>query len=974
MYVKGAAKAEAKARIIVAIPNDWLQLPVVDMLSARREAYTRAKSLRELYQKVKKYPRCIVIIDIFAYPEQHQDILERLYRENPSISLIPIISEEKLAYARYLDDNASCTIVQKETVDTELIPAIDDAHKDQNLIASVRTYLPQIQLPTLGNKEGNVLKKGEGNILERKFNRRSFLKGAAATAAVAGVAMSGGVNLLSSVADAASGESTKEELFATPCRSNCFQSCFLNAHIRDGKVTKTSMRPYPNDDYSGCCLRGMSLVQRTYSPTRIKYPMRRVGERGADQWERITWDEAIAEIAEKFTSAQEQYGDQAVVVDTGSGNYGLVNGVQGVINRLSYALGATRINVCYDQAIGYGTNRVVGGGVWLMGNEPADLLRAKVIFIWGSNPVYAQPQSWRIIAKAKRGGAKLICIDPIFSATANKSDEFVPITPGTDLLLILSMMKIVIEKDWLDKDYMKFKSTSPYLVRQDNGMLLRRSDVEPDIEPKDEDYYVYDQTLRKVVLSKEMIDPALEGSYTVEGVAVDTSYSLLHARVMENELAYTVEKTGISEEKIYELTDLYANSGASSIYTNYGIDHYENGHLWGVCMALIGVLTGNIARPGCSIGGLYVNSSIGLNYTEMYAGGSNGKTQKGHIPQTFIGEVFRTQQLNGEPYPLKAMLSTSSNSMSNFAQQGQWKTDILPNLEYWAVIDTELTDTARHADLVLPASFWLEVNDLRANYNNPYLTIQNKAIEPLYESKSDLEITNLIAHAMGLGEYFPPMEDTDWIEVLMDLDSLREKNITYERLQKEKVIRTATLDGQPFVRGVNGFPTATGKAEVYCENPVPRTNYGQDISSVWEKERLPYFKPPNEAWNENPLYEKYPLVFIQEHSRFRTHTQWFNVPVLKELEPEPVIKISRKDASDRGIENGDMVEAYNDRGTVVVKAVIDDAINTGVIIMAKGWQINQFKDGGYQELTNTSSDPLACNFAYFDTLVNVRRK
>lgn len=964
--------------IILAIPNEWLQIPILDLLSAQREKYTRTHSLEELYSEISESKRPIVVIDIFAYADDYRNILKNLTRHSPHSSIIALVSESKVDLFQPIDSLGSFYIIAKENIDTQLLPAINCAHKDQDMMSSIFDLIREReQLPAFTNEEVNQLKKEIESIFDKDFGRRNFLKGSAAAAAVATVASATAspVNVVKKALAVNNSKQGSQTEVITPlsCRANCFQSCMFNAHVRDGKLVKTSMMRYPEDDYSGCCLRGLSIPQRTYNPNRLKQPLRRVGERGGDQWEAISWDEAIAEVAENFMRVQEQYGDRALAVDTASGCYGLVHGVQGYVNRFSHAVGATRINVCYDQATGYGTNRVIGGGVWLMGNEPADMLRAKAIFIWGSNPVHSQLQNWRIIAKAKRSGAKVICIDPIKTITAYKSDEYVPIVPGTDLLLILSMMRIVVEEDWLDYDYLKYKSTAPYLVRKDNGMMLRKSDFDPDIDPEEDDYYVWDAEADEAVFAKDISNPVIEGSYVVNGVAVDTAYSLLKERIMENELSYTVEKTGISAEKIYELTHLYVHSGASSIYTNYGIDHYENGHLWGTCMAMIGVMTGNVARPGCSIGGLYVNSSITFNYLGMYLEGSTGKVQDNRIPQTYIGTVFREQKLFDEPYPLKAMLTQGSNSISNFAEQNQWFDDILPNLDFWAVIDVEMSDSARYADIVLPAAFWPEVNDLRNNYNNPYLSLSKKAIEPLYDCKSDLEIIELIAHAMGLGEYFPKRTDIDLIKVLLDHDLPRSMGITYERLEKEVSIKTSTRDDQPFVRGVNGWPTATGKAEVYCENPLPRTDFGQDLSEVWERERLPYWKPPNEAWSENPLFKKYPLVYVQEHSRFRTHSQFFDVPMFMELDPDPYTKIAREDAEQRGIRNGDMVEVFNDRGKAVVRAIIDDSIMTGTITIPKGWQRNQFIEGCFQELTNTSSDPMACNFAYFDALVDVRK-
>lgn len=957
-------------KIIVAIPNTWMQLSVIDILSLSREQYIRVKALNEIYEKLREYPGSILLIDVFGYQESYRDILLRLNHQNPNINIVCLISDDKLDYAHLIQEYDGVYLVEKEKADKMLVPIITKARKDQ-----------QEQLPTLNTKEVNTLdredKKNSKKELEKNTNstltRRSFLKASAITIAATGAIAS---NPLGAGMEAlAVGENNvldnDEKLVSSVCRSNCFQCCRLNAHVQDGKVVKTTPAPYPDDIYTGCCLKGLSLVQRTYSPTRIKYPMRRVGERGEDKWERISWDEAITEIAEKFMAIQAEYGPQALTVDTGSGNYGLVHGIQGVVNRLANSLGCTKLNVCYDQATGHGSDRVIGGSVWLWGNEPRTMLDSKTIIVWGSNPVYSQPQNWRILKEAQKKGAKVITIDPIYSATANKSDEYIPVVPGSDALLALAMIKYIIDNDLLDIDFMKKRSTAPFLVRKDNGKVLRKSDFSPGLDPTEDDYYVWDTVENKPALLKEgPQDVAVEGTYNVQGVEVDTTFTLLKNHVQQ----YTVEKaselTKIPVEKIQYLAETYA-AGPTTVYTNYGIDHYQNGHLWSFAAFIMASLTGNIGVKGAGFTGLYV-LYMPVNYAGVYV--TNGKMANNTLPQAAFHQVVKDQKWSGKPYPIKGMFTTSSNSMSNFAQQNVWFTDILPNLDFTVVVDTELTDTARYADIVLPAAFWFEVNDLRVSYNNPYMLFQEKVIEPLYESKPDAEIIAMIGRKMGLEEFFPEStKDTDWIKVLLDSDGFKQMNVTYERLKEEKVIRVEGSAEKPYIRGENYFFTASGRAQLYSENPLPRVDYGQDLSGIIEKERLPYFRPPGEAWSENPLFEKYPLVFIQEHSRFRSHSQWFNTPVLREIDTEPLAKISREDAEARGIKNGDIVEVLNDRGRVVLKAEVNDAINAGVLSIAKGWQREQFIEGCFQELTNTTIDPMNVNFAYFDCLVDVRK-
>ncbi len=965
-------------KVVVAIPHQWLSQAVERIFNATNVDCICVNNIEELYKMISEEQIDLLILDVFSYPQYFRHIFNHIKEQTPGLFILALVSTDETSYQYELMTAGACAVVVKEKADEELFPALIQVLRDKKLNESVARLLEnQKQFITLIKEEVSELKKEkERGPLNPSISRRTFLKASAftavATGAVASNPWSAGMKVLASGDDLEVG-SSEEKLISSACRSNCFQSCRLYAHVRDGKLVKTSPAPWPDSEYTGSCLKGLSLVQRTYSPTRIRYPMRRIGERGEDKWERISWDEAITEVAEKFMEIQEKYGPKSLVFDVGSGNYGLVHGCLGIFNRLINSIGCTQLNVCYDQATGYGADRVIGGSVWLWGNEPRTMLDAKTIIVWGSNPVYSQPQNWRIAKDAQKNGTKIITIDPIYSATANESDEYIPIVPGSDLMLVLAMINEIIDKDLIDVEFVKKRSTAPFLVRKDNGMILRKSDFNPELPEEEDDYYVWDSIADGPALLKSgPEDVAIEGTYTIQGVEVETVFTLLKNHVQEYTLERASEYTKIPVEKIQELIHIYVD-GPTTVYTNYGIDHYQNGHLWSMAAFMMASLTGNIGVKGAGFTGLFVQN-IPFNYIGMYVTNFN-MAATNTIPQTEFYKVARDQAIGGTPYPVKAMYTTSSNSMSNWAQQSSWFTDILPNLEFIVVAETELTDTARHADIVLPASFWFEVNDLRTAYNNPYIYMQEKAIDPLYESKPDAEIISLIAHKMGLGEYFPEdMDDTAWIKVLLDSDDLRAMGITYERLMEEKVVRGTGSAEKPFVRGEAFFYTPTGRAQLYCENPQPRVNYGQDLTDVIEKERLPYFKPPGEAWPENPLYAKYPLVFVQEHSRYRTHSQWFNVPLLKELDPEPLAKISRHDAEARGIKSGDIVEVFNDRGKAVLKAEVNDAISPGVISIPKGWQRDQFIEGCYQELTNATSDPMAVNFAYFDALVDVKKR
>lgn len=827
------------------------------------------------------------------------------------------------------------------------------------------------------------------------LTRRSFLKttGAVAGAAAVAGAFTPALQALAQDSKAVDGD-RGEEVFSTICRSNCFQACMLNAHVLDGKVRKMTRGNYPDEIYSGSCLRGLAIPERVYSATRIKYPMRRIGERGADQWERISWDEAIEEIAAKFTDIRERYGTRAVVYESASGNYGSIQGNSGMSVRFCNALEMTRLGVCYDVAYGYGTNRVVGGTIRGYPPEAKNMLHSKHILIWGANPVFAQPQTWRIIRRAQERGARLTCIDPMFSASAARSDEYVPVRAGSDLYVVLAMINEVISNDMINELYVKRHTTAPFLLRKDNGLILRQSDIEGgemagvrDAKTltatgsiKKDPAYVWDETSGSAALYTECKTPVLEGSFTVNGIEVETVYTALKRHMAQ----YTVEDASgaslIPVDTIKELARRYAEDGPVFIYSVYAIDHYCNGHLFAQAISILCALTDNISRLGSGVGAgsmsvavLGLGGAVNSGWTKVDGG---KKASYGSIPQADFANVVSSGKHKGKDFPVKALMVSCSNPISNWAQQGLWFSDILPNLEFVVTLDTEMTDTARYSDIVLPVAFWLETDDYRTNQANPYVVYGQKAIEPLHESKLDSEIFALIADKMGLGDDVPLKPPREWIELSLDSDKLRDAGFTPKTLEEQKAIRAIGSDDLPYVPGYGGaeLKTPSGRAELYCECPVPRLDFGQDWKGDAEKEHFPYFLPPYENWYKGETFKKYPISFVQVHERWRTHSQWFAVESLRELDPEPLVHVSREDAEARGIVDGDIVEVFNDRGHVVVKAIVDDACSKGFAFMPKGWQINQCIEGCMQELTTTVVHPLSVNYSYYDVLADIRKR
>lgn len=820
--------------------------------------------------------------------------------------------------------------------------------------------------------------KKEKEFFNPKMSRRTFVKASAATTVVAGAIASnpvGSAMRILSTDKAKAAKKNEEKIFAGACRGNCASGCFLNIHVRDGKVVRTSARDFPNPEYNRICVKGLTHPYRIYHKDRLKYPMKRVGKRGEGKWERISWEEAITTITNKWKEYEQKFGKESFAICFGSGSFGVLSG-QGIGNptsRLVNITGCAQINITVDAAHMYIAGDTVGIGPNFTLNEIADLKNAKSIFVWGSNPVISQQQSTHFILEAQEQGSKLVVIDPIYNITASKADIFVPIRPGTDGALALAMMNIVVRENWIDEPFLKKSTVAPFLVKESDGKYLRLSDIGHNVEGEEDKIVVLSKD-GKIGLPEEISDPVIEGTFTLNGHKVTTAYSLLLERIAEYPPERAAEICNIPVEQIEEITKIYATNKPSTIYSYFGVDHYVNGHYSLFAMYALAMITGNLGKPGAACG---MGETFGINFANVmgttFPEGATG-------PSIVMAAPDMEQVVNEQRYGtkkdlnLKGVYFTHVNILGNGIER-KYMLDWLNKLDFIAVADMNMNETAQYADILLPVAHWFEVEDAYCNYStHPYLLYQEKAIEPLYECKSDFEIIKMIAKKLGYGSYFE-MDETEYLNLWLDTDGAREMGITLERLKKEKVIKC--MPGENFVFASDGvFPTPTGRAQFYKENPTPNTNYDirfYDKEFDVSKERLPYWEPPHEAWHENPLFEKYPFRMISEHVKFRTHTQWWDVPVLLELDPEPTVKINPEDAKKYDIRTGDKVKIFNERGYVVMKAVLNAGIQPGVLVAPKGWEKDQFIDGHFGDLTSRVMHPICANSAFFDLLVAIEK-
>lgn len=820
------------------------------------------------------------------------------------------------------------------------------------------------------------------------LSRRSFLKTAGVV--VGATAAVGCGSSLVAMAENVPQAAAQEEVYRGVCRPNCFGFCHLNVHVHDGKVMKTTRAPYNEACYSRICQRGLSHVQRIYDPQRLQYPMRRVDgtERGAGQWERVSWDEALSEIASKIQEIQGKYGEASVAFLTASGNQSA--GVTGAYSRLLALLNASNIGPCLDMGSYYGMNAVAGTAVGPMlgymmwnGNEPTDAKNAKTIITWGANVTDAQIQNWHLVKEAQEAGVKLVVIDPIYTQIASKADLWIPIRPGSDTLLKMGLMQIVLEREAQDVEFLKAHTVAPFLVKESDGMFLRRSDtgVAPvdtgQVDPTTQQPIMDDPFMvlagGQLVELRDGVDPDIEGSYSLDGVNCRCAFDLLKESLQQYSLDQISSMTEIPMDTINQLADIVID-GPVYHYEGYGPQAYNNGGQTTSTGLTLCALLGNLGKPGASYGAFWGLGLAGSMGDPTYTA-PNGPSTGLNIASVDLKNVVETGDFLGTPANIKMLWIYSANPLNTHTDTGAFTDIIIPAMEYVVTADSMMTDTAAYSDMVLPIAQWFELQEIANAGQCMSYNFNEKAIEPPYECKSDFDIITELAPKLGLGDYFT-MTNEEALEHQFSGPLPEALGADYATLKETKQVRfiMGNAETAPYIAYEGGvFPTATGRFEFYRETVLPRVAATvQPTPEQIQAERLPHFEPPLEAWPENPLYSTYPFVLMSERPRYRVHSQWFATPLLREIDPEPIVKINPADAQKKGIGDQTYVECFNDRGAAVAKAIYSEAIRPGTLVYPKGWQLTQHKGGGWSYLSSTEYDPFIVNNNFMDVLCDIR--
>ena len=724
-----------------------------------------------------------------------------------------------------------------------------------------------------------------------------------------------------------------EKVFYNTCpAAGCHQLCALKVHVKEGRIRKVESADYPEDPAArSVCLKGLAAPRFVYHPDRLKYPLKRVGERGEGKWQRISWDEALDTITAKLLEVKEKYGPQAVKIMTASSSHvGILMG-RLMASRFANVWGAGGVFEAKSHWLA--DMRVPAASLLTLGDSgqthrPRDVVHSKMIIVWGGNPAETHFPNMRFILDAKEKGAKLLVIGPLFDATAAKADRWIAIRPATDAALAMAMIHVILREELYDRQYVIRHTVAPFLVLEEDGRFLREHGKN----------LVWDESAQEASPCDMVDEPALRGTFIAGGGACKTAFQLLTEKAAHYTPEQAEEITGVPAEEIRMLAREYAAAKPATIRMYYGVSRTLNSTLAGRAMITLAALTGNIGVPGGGAPVPQVFSPIVLDEQAVACppGAPGVKTLPG-TPSSIRGWAAIREE---KPYPIKVFFNAYRNDLQCDGHLEGYR-EIFAAMELVVVSDIFMTRTAQYADIVLPDATIYERDDLVVN--GDYLQLLEKAIEPLHESRTALDVWSELAARVGLGEYFRH-NPQDYMRMLLASGHPSVDGITLERLEEEKIVR-GNLPSPPEIPfAQRNFPTPSGRIEFYNESLV---EFGEE---------LPFHRETLESPRRSPLAGRYPLIFLSAKVRATMHSIMANVDWMQEVSEVPLLHINPADARKRAIVDGDWVVAFNDRGKVKLKARLSEAVPPGTVNVPHGWWPERFAEGHYSDLLHRIDD------------------
>lgn len=798
---------------------------------------------------------------------------------------------------------------------------------------------------------------------------------AGALASLAAVASTAGCSYLGETnADQTTG-ADEEIVVKSQCRM-CHGTCGALVHVRNGRVIKVEGYEGSPTNQGTMCTKGLATIQHQYNPRRLRYPMQRTGERGAGQWQRISWDDAYTLLADKINTTDKTTWGMC----SGTGRHQQDwNGI--FINALGLRNSCFGMPpLCYLPRIQvstkmFGYRLPVADYFGFKGDK-----NPGVVLFWGNNITNSHADGMHGSAplRAVNKGAKLICIDPVFTNVAAKAQTWLPVRPATDMALAMAFLNVIVNEDLYDHDFVEQWSNLPGLVRDDNGKMLTQYDLSGTQAPEfhgpptavlpAELIVFWDADKDAAVLADSPdIKPAMTGSFSVDlpgegSVKCHPAWDDLVKRVNEYPVDKVAQITELKADMITDVARSLVKDGPLALQWGVSFDQ------WGVNSAdavqaalMIVALSGSLDVPG----GMAMWNPLPLRKSSF----------PGEISDTYTtAEMYRADLLPAEVNAMDAKYATvpwgggGANFFVEAIAKGEQECDflwvvganplhntadtamVLQALEkvgFTVVWDHYMTATAQMADLVLPVAIWTEMSRLADMHFLWGMQSRVKAVEPLGEARSDE------MGCMGLARKLAETDPDYWNQVIPWTSEeewinwrLEPMNTTWDDF-KDEWLHVATQ--KPYSYKDSKFLLPAGKAELYLRGKM---QFGQDPLPQYREQ--PLYSASNTA-----LLGKYPYLCITRRVGGYFHTEYRQLPYIREIWPEPMIEINTQAAKDLGIADGDWTCVESNKGKIKLKARVTPAIAPHVVCCDHDWWFPEVDEGTDPKLSGVLESNLS---------------
>lgn len=669
----------------------------------------------------------------------------------------------------------------------------------------------------------------------------------------------------------------------------CNAWCRVLVHVEDNhlvSVEEDPESPFKIFPPTQACPRRMAAREWFYHPDRLKYPLKRAGEKGEGKWQQVSWDQALDEIAAKLAGIKKEFGAEAVATTLGT-----LRTADEYRTRFFNLFGSP--NVTGHSAICFGPRSVIGKAIIGWFPFPKLSADAKCVLILGREPSQSWRRIWKSVRDLKEGGAKFIVIDPRYTPSAEIADIWLQVRPGTDCALLMGMMNVIVHEGLYDKE---FVGTWCYGFEQFKQRL-----AEYPLDKVEEITWIPAAKIQAAARLYAGTRPAA----IVEGMGVEqsTNIEVLHARYALSAITGNLDIPGGD----------YMSGPHPKLINDREMELEETlppeqrrKQLGGQRFKLYG-------WPGNEL----------LQECQLRVWGKPGGVQHSDN-QAHPGLVYRAM-LTGDPYQVRGFITLASNPMIKSANT-KLVYSALKSLDLHVVVDYWLTPTAELADYVLPAACAFERPYLNTVDNSDSYIIGGERALPSgipgeYDRRTDFEFWRGLGVRLGQEERWPWTTD----EAVYDY-RLAPLGLSFQEFMAKGGMELPPPQYKKY-QGI-GFATPTGKVELRS-TILERLGY----------DPLPKFVEPSESPVSRPdLAKEYPLILITgaRHQPFY-HSEHRQIDSLRKMHPNPLLHIHPDVARQLGIEDGDWVWVESPRGRVTQKCQYFEGIDPRVVHAQHGW-------------------------------------